>query len=426
MTPISMRIQRTLLFVSAGAVAAATASAQIISDNFETNTSASYTVVDDGTPDGTQIFAFDYVAAGIPLAPNSVAGDTSALRLTANDGAGAADAWTIFHNTPVNVPIYMLSVDVYNAFTPGSFTATEYAQFGVGGDGVTSHTIWSPPAGSGVFAGFTGDGDSTLDYLWHRDAANTPASLVVGTVDPLDPSYLNHGANNLDPFFQALYPTGSVAGSPGNVWAQVDILVDNTAGTVSIFFEDTLTFFGDTNGTTNGQVNFGLYDRFASLSGPTSFTLFDNFVVTEIFGFPVGTSYCTAAANSTGVTGSISALGSDVAANNAVLLVGSDLPNNQFGYFLNSMTQGFVPMPGVSQGNICLGGGLGRYNGPGQVLNSGTSGGVELTLDLTATPTPMGPTAVTAGQTWNFQLWYRDLNPMPTSNFTDGVSISFQ
>ena len=30
------------------------------------------------------------------------------------------------------------------------------------------------------------------------------------------------------------------------------------------------------------------------------------------------------------------------------------------------------------------------------------------------------------GNTWNFQLWFRDQNPGTTSNTTDGVSILFQ
>jgi hypothetical protein len=34
--------------------------------------------------------------------------------------------------------------------------------------------------------------------------------------------------------------------------------------------------------------------------------------------------------------------------------------------------------------------------------------------------------AVLAGETWNFQAWYRDLNPTTTSNFTNAVSIAFQ
>ena len=33
--------------------------------------------------------------------------------------------------------------------------------------------------------------------------------------------------------------------------------------------------------------------------------------------------------------------------------------------------------------------------------------------------------AVQAGETWLFQLWFRDVNPGNTSNFTDGIAITF-
>ena len=45
-------------------------------------------------------------------------------------------------------------------------------------------------------------------------------------------------------------------------------------------------------------------------------------------------------------------------------------------------------------------------------------------VDLTDLPPPL--TSVQAGETWNFTTWYRDVNPMPTSNFTDGVSVTFE
>jgi hypothetical protein len=43
-----------------------------------------------------------------------------------------------------------------------------------------------------------------------------------------------------------------------------------------------------------------------------------------------------------------------------------------------------------------------------------------------AIPLGTGPVAILPGETWNFQAWYRDLNPGTTSNFTDGISITFQ
>jgi len=151
----------------------------------------------------------------------------------------------------------------------------------------------------------------------------------------------------------------------------------------------------------------------------------------EINGTPdggLGTTYCTpAVANSTGNPATIEATGSLVVASNDVTLTADALPNNSFGFFLTSRTQGLVPNAGGSAGNLCLGGAIGRYVGPGQIQNSGMLGSFDLDLNLTQTPTPMGLVAVAAGDTWNYQAWYRDaVGGVATSNFTNAVSLTFQ
>ncbi len=94
---------------------------------------------------------------------------------------------------------------------------------------------------------------------------------------------------------------------------------------------------------------------------------------------------------------------------------------------LTSMSQATVPNPGGSQGNLCLGGSIGRYVGPGQIKNSGATGSFQLTLDLGQHPTPSGFVQVTAGQTWNFTCWHRDVaGGVATSTVADAVSITFQ
>ena len=105
-----------------------------------------------------------------------------------------------------------------------------------------------------------------------------------------------------------------------------------------------------------------------------------------------------------------------------VRLDATQMAPNQFGYFVNSMTQGFVIPPG-SQGNLCLGGAIGRHTS--NVMTTGTLGEFSLQLDLNAIPTPGGDVAITAGQTWYWQAWFRDNNPSPTNNFTDGICITF-
>ena len=38
---------------------------------------------------------------------------------------------------------------------------------------------------------------------------------------------------------------------------------------------------------------------------------------------------------------------------------------------------------------------------------------------------PPGGVTVGSGETWNFQCWFRDQNPGPTSNLSDAVSLTF-
>ncbi len=142
-------------------------------------------------------------------------------------------------------------------------------------------------------------------------------------------------------------------------------------------------------------------------------------------GVGLGTNYCgPAAPNSTGSPATITASGSNSAAANDLTLTAGSLPANSFGYFLNSQTQDHVVNAGGSQGTLCLGGTVGRHNV--SVLNSGAVGTYALALNLTALPQPTATVAVMAGETWNFQSWYRDANPGVTSNFTDAVSVTFQ
>ena len=139
----------------------------------------------------------------------------------------------------------------------------------------------------------------------------------------------------------------------------------------------------------------------------------------------LGESYCAPTApNSTGQLSQLDASGSEVATDDAVLLTGSQLPSQVFGLLLNGSAQDMVSNPGGSQGTLCLGGSLGRYND--LVAQSDSVGTLPIEISLPNTPTPGAPVPILAGQTWYFQLWHRDMNPGPTSNLTNGVEIVFQ
>ena len=133
----------------------------------------------------------------------------------------------------------------------------------------------------------------------------------------------------------------------------------------------------------------------------------------------VGANYCGANTNSSGLPGAICATGSTLVADNDLTLVAANLPTNQFGYFLNSQTQRFVPFAGGSQGNLCIGSPLIRFSA--NVLNSGVDGTMAFALDLTQLPQGV---MVLAGQTWNFQCWFRDMGS--SSNASGGLALTLR
>ena len=139
----------------------------------------------------------------------------------------------------------------------------------------------------------------------------------------------------------------------------------------------------------------------------------------------VGETYCLSNPNSTGLYGLLTATGTTVVSYNQVTLSATQLPTDSFGLFITSRTQGFVANPGGSSGDICLGGMIGRYVGPGEVQDSGSAGRIDLSIDLNAMPQPTGFDVALAGERWNFQLWHRDvtLSGTPTSSFTQGLTV---
>ena len=138
----------------------------------------------------------------------------------------------------------------------------------------------------------------------------------------------------------------------------------------------------------------------------------------------IGAAYCQGAPNSTGQVGEIIGAGSAFLVQNDLELVATQLPLQQTGFFVVADGQASVPMIGGGQGTLCVGGTTGRYLA--QAANSGATGTIRLVVDAAAIPTPTGAATTLAGDTWNFQCWHRDANPGPTSNFTEGYSVTFR
>ncbi len=143
----------------------------------------------------------------------------------------------------------------------------------------------------------------------------------------------------------------------------------------------------------------------------------------------VGMSVCgPSVRNSSGQSAVASSFGSSVVLAGELTLRARELPTATTAFFLTSQTVSITFPVAGSAGRLCLGGGIGRLIGAGQIQASGSSGSISVPVDLQRLPTPNGFVAAAAGQTWSFQAWFRDtlMNGTATSNFTDAVSITFQ
>ena len=132
------------------------------------------------------------------------------------------------------------------------------------------------------------------------------------------------------------------------------------------------------------------------------------------------TTYCAATPNSTGFVGQLNVNGSTDVMDQDLTLDASGLPLNVFGYYLMSPGQGALQLPAPSQGILCVGAPLYRFNS--SILHSGMTGTMSLSVDFNNLPQGQ---VFTAGSAWNFQLWHRDMNPSNTSNTTTAVEVQF-
>ncbi len=133
-------------------------------------------------------------------------------------------------------------------------------------------------------------------------------------------------------------------------------------------------------------------------------------------------AYCSGLPNSFSEDGArLITIGDFVVANNNLEFRAHGVPPGKFGYLLIGQGTARANPPG-SSGTICLGGApIGRYRN--QVLTADNNGGLgPFTPDILNVPNPLGG-MVMAGQTWNFQAWFRD---GATNNFTDALAVTFE
>ncbi len=136
-------------------------------------------------------------------------------------------------------------------------------------------------------------------------------------------------------------------------------------------------------------------------------------------------AYCATNANSTGAMTELNAINIDLNAR-TLELGATEMPANAFGFFLTSLVPDFVPNAGGSSGNLCLGGTIGRGVG-GTIFTANLAGMATVPVSLDVIPTASGtPVSILPMEVRYFQTWHRDSSGgSPTSNFSNGVGISF-
>lgn len=297
-----MKHLRTLTFVVAVALAPVftpAASAQTLYfDNFDINTAANYTVVQD--PDASVAFSYDYSAMGIPSAPNSTGGTTLGVRFDANNGdaTAAAAAINISPTGQTFLGDYVLEFDMWiNAngpFPNGGAGSTEFVTAGVGTTGTTLHK--SSGTADGAWFAVDGEGLSGIDFRAYRGtvlegptstAYAAPDSGTINRRNANNPYYHTAFPGGQEPpaLQQATYPnqTGALkAGAVGFLWREV--VITKIGNTVS-WSIDGLPIATLQNATLPGDNIFvGYWDVFSSISDnpAVSFGVIDNLSVTAV------------------------------------------------------------------------------------------------------------------------------------------------
>ncbi|MEM9379916.1 MAG: hypothetical protein AAGB93_08180 [Planctomycetota bacterium] len=132
-----------------------------------------------------------------------------------------------------------------------------------------------------------------------------------------------------------------------------------------------------------------------------------------------GGTYCVSTVNSSGQAAELTVGGTNKLVDQSLVLLTEFLPTNSLGYYLFSETPGNVLGFGGSQGRLCLGGSIFRLSN--FVQSSGGNGTVVFPLPFGQLPPAV---TLTAGDTWNFQYWFRDsVGGAPTSNTSSAVCV---
>jgi hypothetical protein len=318
---ISRRVIMRVLSIAAaiaagvGVLSAASVSrAALYSNDFDSDTTSSWTVNNNGVGTNDANFFFDYGSLGISNPSGS--GSTRGLRLRTNIGANPASGIAGISASPTGESFsgtYRVTFDYWSNYLGplgvGAAGSTEVTNFGVLTSGTTYNGVG---AADGVFFSATGDGQNGADFRAYS-SERTVSYQVPGTA-PED-EHANHlagsrnntasyyatpfpGGNSAPLFQQTNYTTQSgttSAGATGFQWNKVQIdvtptLVTWTVNGTPLITVDTSNFTTPTGGN---NILFGMSDTNTSTNtadpnfATLQFSVIDN-VVVDVVPEPVG------------------------------------------------------------------------------------------------------------------------------------------
>jgi len=179
--------------------------------------------------------------------------------------------------------------------------------------------------------------------------------------------------------------------------------------------------------------SFGFVSSYTPEMGTATLGLFKTGTPDSVTGAvlaPLGdrdcfsTNYCTTSPTSFGPGAVMSSSGSMRISDNTFQLIAMGAVPGEFGLFYYGPDQVSLPF---GDGTQCVGAGtrgLFRLHPP---IRAAFDGLVLRLLDFTVPPAGSGPGAISAGESWNFQYWFRDpLGPGGSGfNLSDGLQATF-
>lgn len=262
----------------------------LFGDDFEADSSANWIQrfgANNGVYDATVNFSYDYVTAGIPLAPRSAPGSSRGLYIAVNktNSTGLGSAGINFY--PAGRTFsgdYALRFDMFLNF--GTAGTTEHALAGLNHSGLFTNRVSQSTdtnnttrGGDGVWVAIETDASNNRDYTAY--SVTNPASFPV--------ILASRSASSVARLIPS--PPYAFAGSPGNsptstkTWADVEL--SQVAGVITLKVNGVVILqYTNTTGFASGNIMIGHNDQFDSVGSADNYVVFDNVQVVDL-SFPV-------------------------------------------------------------------------------------------------------------------------------------------